>query len=257
MIQKEGTHNLEAIIIGGGTAIPVLDHSPASIYLKSKGLSALLDVGSGTFSRLPIYGIDPLHINNIFISHLHPDHVLDIVIYYMICENADKEKETPTNIIGCKGIKDFIGNLSSVFPDISFSNPAIQIHEMENDEFVLGDIQVHTILSGHTPNSIAFRFDLNNMNIVYTSDCCYSQQLVKFCAKADILVSECSFPDSVPTLDHMNAQKVGLLAEHAQVQELFITHCYPQALKKDLKKQIGNFFSGPIQITQDGDHIDR
>ncbi|HOJ00826.1 MAG TPA: ribonuclease Z [Anaerolineaceae bacterium] len=257
MNQKKSTHKLEAIIVGGGTAIPVLDHSPPSLYLKFKNLSALLDVGPGTFSKLPIYGINPLLINNIFVSHLHPDHVLDLVIYYMIRENAAKKKNSPVNVIGCKGIKNFILQLNRIFPDISFSNPAIRTHEMANDEYILGDIRVRTILTGHTPHSIAFRFDFNNISFVYTSDCIYSQQLVEFCAKADILVGECSFSDSYPTSDHMNAQKIGSLAENAQVQEMFITHCYPQALKKDLKKQISKYFSGPIHITQDGDRINR
>ncbi len=255
MNRNKDVLKLKTIIIGSGTAIPVINHSPASIFLQSKDLTALLDLGPGTFSKLPIYDIDPLQINYIFISHLHPDHILDLAIYFMIRDYADKKKNISVNLIGCSGIKKFISQLRMLFPDISFPNDFFNIREMIDNEFNIGDVRVRTTSSNHTHSSIAFRFDINGKSLIYTSDCVYSKRLEEFCTEVDVLISECSFPDKWSTNDHMNAQKLGVMAENAHVKNLFITHCYPQTLKKNLEKQIKKYYSGSIHIAQDGDHI--
>lgn len=252
---KEGT-KLKAIIVGGGTAIPVINHSPASLFLQFKDFTALLDLGPGTFSKFPMYSINPLCLNYIFISHLHPDHILDLATYFMIRDYANDGKENiPINLIGCNGIKQFITQLRSLFPDISFPSASMNIKEVASIELNIGNVQVRTTLSDHTANSISFRFSIDDKSLVYTSDCVYSKRLEEFCSKADVLISECSFPDNWLTTDHMNAKTLGTMAENAQVKRLFVTHCYPQALEVNLKEQIKKYYSGCILLAQDGVRI--
>ncbi len=253
-IEKSGL-KFEAIIIGAGTAIPVRNHSPASIYLKSKNFNALLDVGPGTFSKLPLYTIDLFKLNSIFISHLHPDHVLDLATYFLIQVNTNDKKKIPINIFGCKGIKKLITQLGKLFPDIAILNPYPNIQELAEESFNIGEIQVRTVFTKHTTNSIAFRFDAPNDSFVYTSDCTYRKELEDFCTDTKVLVSECSYPDNYNTKDHLNAKTLGLLAKNAHVKCLYVTHCYPQALKQNIKKQIQKYYSGLIYIAQDGDFI--
>lgn len=255
MNRKKNGVEFKTIIIGAGTAIPIINHSPACIFLKSKDITALLDLGPGTFSKLPTYGIDPLQIDTLFISHLHPDHILDMPIYFMIREYAGKKNGVPVNFIGCKGIKKFILRLKVLFPDILFSKSVMNIKEVAESDFNIGDIRVRTTLTDHTRSSVAFRFDFNEKTLIYTGDCVSSNHLEKFCSNADVLISECSFPDKWVTEDHMNVQKLGTLAENAQVKTLVVTHCYPQTLKEDLEHQIKEYYSGFIHITQDGDQV--
>jgi ribonuclease BN (tRNA processing enzyme) len=167
----------------------------------------------------------------------------------------EKTSNPPLNLIGCIGLEQFLSQIMKQFPDISFPINSMNIREVANDKFNLGDVRVCTTLSDHTERSISFRFDFNDKSLVYTSDCVYSARLEKLCNKADILISECSFPDEWPTNDHMNAQKLGVMAENAQVKKLFVTHRYPPASDVNLEAQIKKYYSGPIRIAQDGDYI--
>ena len=62
--------------------------SPASCYLveadqDGRTWRVLLDLGSGALGRLHRHA-DPLSIDGVFISHLHPDHWFDMSGYYVL-----------------------------------------------------------------------------------------------------------------------------------------------------------------------------
>ena len=63
--------------------------SPASCYLleaddvSGRTWRILLDLGNGAIGALHNY-TDPLGIDAVFISHLHPDHCLDLCGYYVM-----------------------------------------------------------------------------------------------------------------------------------------------------------------------------
>ncbi|MFP5282698.1 MAG: MBL fold metallo-hydrolase, partial [Actinomycetes bacterium] len=61
--------------------------SPASAYLISapyegRAFSLLLDLGPGAFGALWNY-LDPAEVDAVGLSHLHPDHCLDLCAFYV------------------------------------------------------------------------------------------------------------------------------------------------------------------------------
>jgi ribonuclease BN (tRNA processing enzyme) len=60
--------------------------SPASCYLlEHDGFVLLLDLGNGALGSLQQY-IDPRTINAIALSHLHPDHCLDMPSLHVLAK---------------------------------------------------------------------------------------------------------------------------------------------------------------------------
>ena len=112
--------------------------------------------------------------------------------------------------------------------------------------------RVSSFLTGHTENSLAYRFEDQNSSFVFTGDTIYSDGLVQFCENTDLLISECSFPAGWKTDDHMTADLVGLLSKKAKVKQLVFTHQYPPAHDVDIKSQIGEFYQGKITEAKDG-----
>lgn len=256
MVEIMRGKELHITIVGAGTAIPSPKHSAACVLLQWSNFIALLDIGPGAISKLPYYGIDPFLLEHIFITHLHPDHTLDLGTFFMILDyGKDKRHGLPLNLIGCVGLEKFIYQFMGAFPDINLPVTEMQIREVTNNEFFLGNIRVRSALSGHTGTSVSFRFDFKDISVVYTGDCVQNTELEMMCDKADILITECSFPDKWKTNDHMNAQTLGKMAERANVKKLVVTHQYPSALEVDIESQLKEYYSGSILIAEDGSRV--
>lgn len=255
-VTEGSTSAIEIIVIGAGTGVPVKGYSPAGIFIRLGEFSALLDIGPGTLSRLPLYAIDAFELENIFITHLHPDHVLDLAMFIQMSNySMDRRREIPIDIYGCEGFSEFFDELMKLFPDIEKPTFDVRIHEMVSGDLEKDGVIISSVLSGHTQNSIAFRLGFKSGSLVYTGDCVKTEELMEFCKGATILISECSYPDNWQTNDHMNAHSLGVLASSANVKQLMVVHQYPPAIRVDLASQIGQFYSGPILIAEDGTRV--
>jgi len=66
-------------VLGAGPAYTDREGASGASYLVSEGEThVLLDLGQGSFPRL-IEAIEPSTIDAVLISHLHPDHFIDLV----------------------------------------------------------------------------------------------------------------------------------------------------------------------------------
>ena len=247
---------IEIIVIGAGTSVPVADHSPASIYARCGSFSVLMDIGPGTLSKLPLYDVDAFGLENIFVTHLHPDHLLDLATFFQMSNYAaDRRSGIPLDIFSCDGSQKFFDELMELFPDIEKPTYEVKTHEMMRDGLEKDGVMISSTLSGHTPKSIAFKLEFKFGSLVYTGDCVKNNDLIKFCKGVDVLISECSFPEGWVTEDHMNAQALGEMASSAKVGQLIVAHQYPPSLNVDISSQISQYYSGPIVVAKDGTRV--
>jgi ribonuclease BN (tRNA processing enzyme) len=244
---------MEIILLGTGTAVPLKGHSPAAILFKSQGLTALLDMGPGAVHKLAAQGFDPFQLEYIFLTHLHSDHSLDLVTFLQMNDSAPGfTRSAPVYLTGCRGTRKLYEGLMQLYPGISPHSYELHIREMAEDRFELNEVVISTTLSGHTRDSVCYRFDTPEGSVVYTGDCVASDSLDRFCSGVDLLICECSFPAGWPTSDHMSADAAGRLATRAKVKKLVATHLYPPAAEVDLQAQIQQYYAGPVSIAQDG-----
>jgi ribonuclease BN (tRNA processing enzyme) len=247
---------MEIVILGSGTALPVKDHSPAGIMIKHEGHHILLDIGPGTLTRLLQVGITFDQLDFLLSTHLHPDHTLDLATLLQIFDSApDSRRTLPFSIIGCKGTKDFIDRLFTLYPEITPQTYTLKIQEVFQDEFNLFGLKVKSAPTSHTPYSVAYSLQDQKHKIVYSGDAAPQSELVTLASDADILISECSFPSGWESNEHLNADSLGIIASQARVKSLIVTHRYPPALNIDLEKQIRLHYKGSIHLALDGYRI--
>jgi len=126
--------------------------------------------------------------------------------------------------------------------------------------------------------SLSFRFDAPGRSIVYTGDTGPSTAVEELAAGADLLVSEMIDLDRILTPaqrsrmagnatgqdmprhlkeHHITAEQVGIIAAHAKVHSLVITHLVATgATAAELMSyhaRIGRYYSGPMMVASDLD----
>ncbi|MFX1510726.1 MAG: ribonuclease Z [Promethearchaeota archaeon] len=97
--------SVKVYFLGVGGGIPSVARSLPSIAISFQGKILLFDCGEGTQLQLQRVGLSPHRIQEIFISHLHGDHVLGLpgLISTMMMLNRTK----PLTIYGPAGTKEF------------------------------------------------------------------------------------------------------------------------------------------------------
>ncbi len=247
---------VDVFLLGTGTAIPIEGHSPAGLVMKAAGQSLLFDIGPGTLGRLHMAELDCDQIDHLLITHLHPDHTLDLATLLLVFNYApNAERTAPFRITACRGLRGFLDRLFALYPEVAPLSFELQLHEVHEDEFSIGELTLQTAPTRHTPDSVAYRVNDGVHSVVYSGDAAPSGALVRLAEGADLLISECSFPSGWPSEDHLNADTVGEIAQRAGVKSLVVTHTYPPAIAADLVSQIRRKYGGLVQVALDGLHL--
>jgi ribonuclease Z len=124
--------------LGVGGGIPSLARAPPSIAVSYQGKVLLFDCGEGTQLQLQRAGLSPQRIREIFISHLHGDHILGLpgLISTMIMLNRTK----PLTIYGPSGTKEFTeSTLKLTYAHLDFP--------LEIKDVLKGEISNHKLYS--------------------------------------------------------------------------------------------------------------
>ena len=88
----------EVTILGSGSAAPSANRHHTAHALNVHEQFFLIDCGEGTQERMRQYGISPMKLNAIFISHLHGDHVFGLPGILSTLNHLGRK--TPLHIFG-------------------------------------------------------------------------------------------------------------------------------------------------------------
>ena len=150
--------SLKLTILGCHSATPRISAHPTAQYLEIKNHAFLIDCGEGTQVQLRKYKIKFSKIKNIFISHLHGDHVFGLI--GLISTFRLLNRETEINIFGPEGIKELI--VTQLRLTESYAGYPIKFHELSSkkSELIFEDkkVAVYTIPLKHRVYTNGFLF---------------------------------------------------------------------------------------------------
>jgi ribonuclease BN (tRNA processing enzyme) len=213
----------------------------------------LVDAGPGTLARLERAGLRYRDLKLVLISHLHPDHTLDLVTLLQANNATPGWKRTePLQVAGPRGMRRFLERLYQAFEGIAPEAYEIRVDELGDSQHDIGGWHLATGLTGHTPNSLAYRVEAEGHSVVLSGDAAAVEPLVRLARGADLLVCESSFPQGWATSDHLTAGQAGEVAHAAGVKRLLLTHLYPPALAQDPARQARAMFAGKVDLARDG-----
>jgi ribonuclease BN (tRNA processing enzyme) len=224
-VRVHATPTLALDVIGAGPAYTDRPGAVGAAYLVRHGPSALvLDLGQGAFTRLA-GTIEPSTIDAVVISHLHPDHFIDLVAlrHYLRWEFRPSRR---LRVIGPAGVD---LRMDALHAEPGFSAEALDVEPLvDGGEYEVGELVVAAVRIFHTDDSYAFRVahPAGGVGLVYSGDCGRPEDLEALIRPGDALLSEVSFGPGPVTAGaaHLDGPAVGALAARTGAGRVLLTH---------------------------------
>ena len=186
-------------------------------------------------------------------THIHPDHISDLVPILFACKYADLPREKEMVCIGGPGFKHYFEKIKEVYGSwIDPQTYKLIIKEISSTPLFMRDVKVFAKPMAHLPESVGYRIEFNDgKSLVISGDTDYCKNIVDLASKADLLVLECSFPDEKKVEGHLTPSLAGRIASESQCKRLLLTHLYPICDQYDILTQCRQFYQGEIILGED------
>ena len=222
-------------------------------YLLQEGdRSLLIDIGNGVLSRL-LQHLEIKELDAILLSHLHPDHLMDIYSLRHAIEAANRE-----------------GRMNRIIPLYLPTGPVEDFNRIKGftkafDLQIIDELPAprQVNVAGFTVTFTPGKHNLTAYSIsvtgskrfVYSGDTAYNQDLIKLAGGADLFLCEASGLDKDTEYlkeNHLTARQAGELAKAADVKRLMITHFYPEYALSQLQSQAEQGFGQSVELAREG-----
>jgi ribonuclease BN (tRNA processing enzyme) len=287
---------MELIVIGAGPAYSDRRGAAAASYLlRAEGATLLLDLGQGSFPNLAST-IEPSELTAVVVSHLHPDHFIDLVPlrHYLRFEFMPPRR---VRVLGPSGLGDRIDALHG---SPGFAAASLDVEVLAAGVRRIGPFEVEARRVTHTDESYAFRVSVagtsgaagagapaagasgvagpvapaagasgvagsvapaagaSGAGLVYSGDCGRAGDLVPLIRSGDTLLAEASF-GAGPVPDgaaHLDAAEAGRAATAGRAARLLLTHIQMGYDRGEALAAAQSTFDGPIQLVLEGDRFE-
>jgi ribonuclease BN (tRNA processing enzyme) len=240
--------------------ITVLGKSPAwqdaggacSGYLvEGGGARVLLDCGSGVFAKLRA-AADYAGLDAVVISHLHADHVMDLVPFASALRYSPRAAGARLRLLAPPGSPEVLAQLCAggsmradhiegVF-DLTVYDPA--------DTVALGDLRVRFRPVPHFIPCNAVEIAEAGARLTFSADCGPNDALVEFAAGTGLLLAEATLP--APDEGHLTPAQAGEHAARAGARRLVLTHFSDELDASWVRAEAERTFGATVELAHEG-----
>ncbi|OQX87147.1 hypothetical protein B6D60_04565 [candidate division KSB1 bacterium 4484_87] len=248
---------MKLTILGAGCGIPSLEYSAPGILLETSEGPLLFDMGPGTLVRLLKAGVSHKQLRHVFLTHFHSDHTGDLApLIQALWTTPFYTRTEPLTVFGPVGLDNFLNNLAKAFGDWIYEPEfPLEIKEVQNSSFALASLRMTVKPMNHgSKNAVGYRIENSaGKSIVYSGDTDMSNEIIRLAHQADVLILECSFPESRKTTGHLIPVEAAEIARSAQCKHLILNHFYPpqDELFAEIRQIVPKIFKGKLSLAQD------
>lgn len=250
-----GPTHLALDILGAGPAYSDRPGALGAAYLVRSGPTALvLDLGQGTFTRLA-GALEPSSLAAVAVSHLHPDHFIDLVAlrHYLRWEFEPSRR---VRVIGPLGLGD---RLDALHAEPGFTGAALDVEPLMDAPYDVGELVLEAQRITHTDDSYGFRVArrVGGVGLVYSGDCGRAEDLDALVQPGDALLAEISFGAGpvAPGAAHLDGPAVGALAARTGAGRVLLTHLQMGFDETAAIESVRAAYDGPVRFVWPGDRF--
>ncbi len=250
---------MDLTIVGCAGSFPGPD-SAASCYLLTahadgRRWSIVLDLGSGALGPLQRY-VDPLALDAVLFSHLHPDHCLDLTgLHVMRTDHPHRSPPPRLDVFAPTGAAERIARAHGV-EEAKDVQDTFAFHPLQ-DGLVLrvGPFTVTAVEMNHPVLAYAFRVECGGARLAYTGDTDECAALATLMRDADLVLADSAFVegrDLAPGV-HLSARRAARAALSAGgVSRLMLTHLPAWNDPEACRAEAAEVWPGQVEIAAPG-----
>lgn len=252
---------MELTVLGCWAPYPRAGGACSGYLIREGGLNIFLEAGNGSLGRLMSF-IDFRQLDAVIVTHLHPDHYLDLFPLRHAVEGARRDGSrygplklfTPSSpaeefslLAGYK--KAFVTAPIETLPRERLAG-GFDVQRLD-----LGGLTIRFVSAKHSLPAFSVSVE-GDGKLVFSGDTARTEELVALAAGADLLLCEASGLDSDADYlkdAHLTARQAGEVAREAGAKRLFITHFWPEYEPAELGNQARAGFGGQTIPVREGE----
>jgi len=236
---------MKITVLGNCGPYPRAGGACSGYLLETGEFKILIDCGNGTLSRLLTLISSLNEIDAIILSHLHSDHISDIMVmrYALGINQANGTINKSIPLYAPKDPED-------IYDKLQFKNAFVQNEINENTILTFGDMKISFKLMSHPIATYGMIVENDKKKFVYTSDTKYCDALREMTNEADLLLCESNLLEKDRNEDayHLSASQVGQIATDTKVKKLLLTHIWPEYDINEILNEAKANFIGDVEI---------
>lgn len=219
----------------------------------------LIDCGNGVFAKLR-ERLSYAEVDEVLISHIHADHVLDLVPFAYALTLGPRESASAARprLLLPPGGGRALRSLVSIWGSDGLLDAAFEVEEYEVDgSLTLGPLATRLHEVPHFALTHAVELTApSGVRLLYGADCRANEALELAASGAALLLAEATLPEPdpapLPERGHMSAGEAGALAARAGVERLVLTHISDQLDQGAALAAAREAFDGALEIAAPG-----
>jgi ribonuclease BN (tRNA processing enzyme) len=242
-------------VLGKSPAWQDADGACSGYLVQGGGQVVLLDCGPGVFAKLRRH-VEYAAVDAVVISHLHADHILDLVPFASGLRYAPRPQPARPRLFGPPGAPEAFsalcaaGSMSAEHIELAFDvtvyDPAATV--------TIGGLTVRFQPVPHFVPANAVEFSEEAARFTFSSDCGPNEELCAFARDTDLLLIEATLP--VPESDgvrgHLTPEEAGACGARAGARRLVLTHFSDELDATWARAEAARAFGKPVDAAYEG-----
>jgi ribonuclease BN (tRNA processing enzyme) len=254
-------------VLGKSPAWQDADGACSGYLVEGGGARVLLDCGPGVFGKLRRF-VDYVEVDAVVISHLHADHIFDLVPYASGLRYAPRQQPVPVDgwpgtddparprLLAPAGARDALralcsgGGMSAEHVERAFS-----LSEYATaDTLAVGQLALRFAAVPHYVPTNAIEVREGGARLTFSADCAPSDELCAFASGTDLLLIEASLPR--PERDgprgHLTPGEAGEHGRRAGARRLVLTHMSDELDRERARAEAAEAYGGEVEVAFEG-----
>ena len=260
---------MRLVVVGCSGSFPGPDAAASSYLLEAEHGSGaarrtwrlLVELGNGALGPLQ-RACDPYSLDAAVVTHLHSDHVADLVVLNVMRRYRPEGPCAPLDLYGPDGTGRRLAEMAGTDPATDMADQFTVHHWTDHGTVQVGPFEITSIPVQHPVPAFGLRIsgpaeDDPDRRVVlaYTGDTDTCPGLTELSAGVDLLLAEAAFVegrDDALRGVHLTGRRAGETAAEARVGLLVLTHIAPWNDAQVTLAEARGVFTGPIALARPG-----
>jgi ribonuclease BN (tRNA processing enzyme) len=221
--------------LGSGDAFGSGGRFQTCILLESSATRLLVDCGASSLIAMRRFGVDPLTIDGVIVSHLHGDHFGGVP--FLILDGQFTRRTRPLVVAGPPGVEARVREAMEVlFPGSSgvqrrFDTRFVELTDRVTLEVASVSVTPFGVVHASGAPPFALRIGADGKTVTYSGDTEWTDSLIDAARGADLFIAEAYFFDRAVKY-HLDL--VTLLKHRSELdcRRLIVTHMNEDMLRR-------------------------